>query len=94
MSRVKLDSQAGSGIDRDSTRHAHGRQVLDGQPNVVQERLGHSSIQVSMDIYSSVAHGTQREAVERLATSVPKSIGIKCPPNCFGPSDEATHEPA
>ena len=34
---------------------------------MVQERLGHSSISVTMDIYSSVLPGMQREAVDRLA---------------------------
>jgi integrase len=33
----------------------------------VQERLGHSSILVTMDIYSSVLPGMQREAIDRLA---------------------------
>jgi integrase len=34
---------------------------------VVQERLGHSSISVTMDIYSSVLSGVQRQGVEKLA---------------------------
>jgi site-specific recombinase XerD len=39
-------------------------------PKVVQERLGYSSISVTMDIYSSVLPGMQREAVEKLAAMV------------------------
>lgn len=36
-------------------------------PKVVQERLGHSSISVTLDLYSAVLPNMQREAVERLA---------------------------
>jgi integrase len=51
-------------------RHAHATALLraDVHPKVVQERLGHSSISVTMDIYSSVLPGMQREAIERLAS--------------------------
>ena len=35
-------------------------------PKVVQERLGHSSIQVTPDTYSHVAPGIQEKAAERL----------------------------
>ena len=35
-------------------------------PKVVQERLGHSSISVTMDIYSHVLPSMQREAADRL----------------------------
>lgn len=50
-------------------RHAHATALLRAgvHPKVVQERLGHSSISVTMDIYSSVLPGMQREAVDRLA---------------------------
>lgn len=51
-------------------RHAHATALLRAgvHPKVVQERLGHSSISVTMDIYSSVLPGMQREAVDRLAS--------------------------
>ena len=35
-------------------------------PKVVQERLGHSTIAVTMDIYSHVTPGMQSEAVAKL----------------------------
>jgi integrase len=35
-------------------------------PKVVQERLGHSSIQLTLDTYSHVVPGTQERATERL----------------------------
>jgi integrase len=51
-------------------RHAHATALLraGAHPKVVQERLGHSSISVTLDIYSSVLPGMQREAVELLAS--------------------------
>ncbi len=51
-------------------RHAHATALLRAgvHPKVVQERLGHSSISVTMDIYSSVLPGIQREAIEQLAS--------------------------
>jgi integrase len=50
-------------------RHAHATALLRAgvHPKVVQERLGHSSITITMDIYSSVLPGMQREAIDRLA---------------------------
>ena len=49
-------------------RHSHATALLQAgvHPKVVQERLGHASIKVTMDIYSSVLPTMQREAVERL----------------------------
>jgi len=34
-------------------------------PKIVQERLGHSSIQITLDIYSHVAPGLQEAAANR-----------------------------
>jgi len=53
-------------------RHAHATALLmtGAHPKVVQERLGHASIKVTMDIYSSVLPGIQREAIDRLANII------------------------
>lgn len=50
-------------------RHSHATALLRAgvHPKVVQERLGHSSIRVTLDVYSAVLPNMQREAVERLA---------------------------
>ncbi|MGF1618058.1 MAG: tyrosine-type recombinase/integrase [Acidimicrobiia bacterium] len=50
-------------------RHSHATALLQAgvHPKVVQERLGHSSIRVTMDVYSAVLPNMQREAVELLA---------------------------
>lgn len=53
-------------------RHTHATALLRAgvHPKVVQERLGHSSIGVTLDIYSSVLPTMQREAVERLVAVI------------------------
>ncbi len=50
-------------------RHTHATLLLELgiHPKVVQERLGHSNISTTMNIYSHVTPTMQREAVERLA---------------------------
>ncbi len=51
-------------------RHSHATALLVAgeAPKVVQERLGHASITMTMDIYSAVLPNMQRDAVERLAS--------------------------
>ena len=39
-----------------------------GHPRIVQERLGHSSIATTLDIYSHTVPGLQKAAAERLDT--------------------------
>jgi integrase len=50
------------------TRHTHATQLLeDGvHPKVAQERLGHSTITTTMDIYSHVTETMQVDAAARL----------------------------
>jgi integrase len=38
--------------------------MKDISPKIVQERLGHASISTTLDVYSHVTPGMQREAVE------------------------------
>ena len=67
--------------DMKGLRHAHATALLRAgvHPKIVQERLGHSSIRVTMDIYSSVLPGMQREAIDRLAAMMGEkgSIGAE-----------------
>jgi integrase len=50
------------------TRHSHATQLLaDGvHPKVAQERLGHSTMTTTMDLYSHVTDTMQADAAERL----------------------------
>ena len=49
-------------------RHAHASLMLaqGTHPKVVSERLGHATVGITLDIYSHVLPGLQREAAERL----------------------------
>ena len=48
-------------------RHTHASIMLKQgiHPKIVQERLGHSSIQITLDTYSHVAPGLQEAAANR-----------------------------
>jgi integrase len=49
-------------------RHSHASHLLasNTHPKVVQERLGHSSIMVTMDIYSHLMPNMQADAVAQV----------------------------
>ena len=57
-------------------RHSHATQLL-GQgvnPKVVSERLGHSSVQITLDRYSRVMPNIQEEAAEKIDTVLRREI--------------------
>lgn len=53
-------------------RHTHATLLLAAgvHPKVVQERLGHSSISITLDLYSHVAPGMQEDAAAKLGAIV------------------------
>jgi integrase len=60
-------------------RHSHATQLLAAgvHPKIVQERLGHSTITVTMDLYSHVSETIQSDATARLDEaygSLPKEV--------------------
>ena len=57
-------------------RHTHATHLLESgvHPKVAQERLGHSTIAVTMDIYSHVSAGMQEEAAAKIDASLRKSL--------------------
>ena len=60
-------------------RHFHATLLLQqgSNPKVVQERLGHSSFAITMDTYSHVAPGLQKQAAHDFALAMEKAK----PPN-------------
>ena len=65
---MKLARRLGMGhISLHDARHTHASLMLkEGiHPKIVQERLGHASIQTTLDIYSHVAPGLQEAAAVR-----------------------------
>ena len=65
---MKLARRTGlKGIRLHDARHAHASLMLKQgvHPKIVQERLGHSSIQITLDTYSHVAPGLQQAAANR-----------------------------
>ena len=59
-----------TGIRFHDLRHTHASLMMKAgiNPKVVSERLGHSSIAITMDIYSHVLPGIQEEAAHRFAS--------------------------
>ena len=55
------------GIRLHDARHTHASLLLKQgvHPKIVQERLGHASIQITLDTYSHVAPGLQQAAANR-----------------------------
>jgi integrase len=53
-------------------RHTHATLLLKGgvHPKIAQERLGHSSIALTLDLYSHVLPGMQRQAADMLDQSM------------------------
>ena len=74
---TKVAKAAGfTGIRLHDLRHTHASLMMKAgaNPKVVPERFGHSSISVTMDIYSHVLPGIQEEAAQRFADLLkPKS---------------------
>ena len=57
-------------------RHSHATQLLIAgvHPKVAQERLGHSSISVTLDLYSHVTETMQEDAAAKLDTAFQSAI--------------------
>jgi len=65
---TKLASRTGlKGVRLHDARHTHASLLLKQgvHPKIVQERLGHASIQITLDTYSHVAPGLQQAAANR-----------------------------
>jgi len=65
---LRLVKRAGlEGIRLHDARHTHASLMLKQgiHPKIVQERLGHSTIAITLDTYSHVAPGLQEAAANR-----------------------------
>ena len=60
-----------NGVRLHDLRHAHATILLQQgvHPKIVQERLGHSTIAITLDIYSHVSPGLQEAAAKRFDES-------------------------
>ena len=58
-------------------RHTHATQLLkEGvHPKVAQERLGHSTISTTLDLYSHVMPGMQEDAAARVDKALKAALG-------------------
>lgn len=58
-------------------RHTHATLLLEAgvHPKVVSERLGHTSVQITLDTYSHVLPSMQKDAVSKLMGSLQAAIG-------------------
>jgi integrase len=65
---IRLRKRAGlKPIRLHDARHSHATIMLkiDVHPKIVQERMGHSNIQVTLDTYSHIVPGLQEKAAKR-----------------------------
>ena len=55
-----------------ATRHTHATMALEAgiHPKIVSERLGHSTVALTLDIYSHALQHMQHEAAEAIAPLV------------------------
>jgi len=63
-------------------RHSHATQLLTAgiHPKIAQERLGHSTITTTMDLYSHVSDTMQNDAAEKLDSAFQSVIKAKSAP--------------
>jgi integrase len=73
---TKIVERAGyPGVRLHDARHSHASLLLEQgiHPKIVQERLGHSSIQITLDTYSHIMPGLQRAAAEGFDVVIKKA---------------------
>lgn len=58
-------------------RHSHATMLLrqDVHPKVVSERLGHSTVGITLDVYSHVMPGMQEAAAQKVDAALRIAIG-------------------
>ena len=74
--RYWADKCGMTGFRLHDLRHLHATELLEQgvHPKIVQERLGHSTINTTLDIYSHATIGLQAKEIEKLDMPEPKII--------------------
>jgi integrase len=74
---ARIAMRAGVRVTFHGLRHAHITALLQAgvHPKVASERAGHSSVAVTMDIYSHVTEGMQQEAAMRIDDALRRALG-------------------
>jgi integrase len=76
---VKFVRRHGFQIRLHDLRHSHATHMLAAgiHPKIAQERLGHSSVGITLDLYSHVLPGMQAEAVSRVDAMLQAALDRK-----------------
>jgi integrase len=76
---VKFVRLHGFQIRLHDLRHSHATHMLAAgiHPKIAQERLGHSSVGITLDLYSHVLPGMQAEAVSRVDAALQAALDRK-----------------
>jgi integrase len=76
---VKFVRRHGFQIRLHDLRHSHATHMLAAgvHPKIAQERLGHSSVGITLDLYSHVLPGMQAEAVSRVDAALQAALDRK-----------------
>jgi integrase len=71
---IKMTRKLGLNVRLHDARHTHASLLLKQgvHPKIVQERLGHASIQLTLDTYSHVTPGLQAAAAESFDRIIPR----------------------
>jgi len=77
--RIKKDAQLNEAVRLYDLRHSTATFLLQAKvnPKVVSERLGHSTITLTLDVYSHVLPTMQEEATEHLEDLIFSKTGSK-----------------
>ncbi len=64
-------------------RHTHATHLLSNgvHPKVAQERLGHSSVGITLDLYSHVLPGMQEDAAAKVDAAIRSAIDVNADRN-------------
>ncbi|NTW28016.1 MAG: tyrosine-type recombinase/integrase [Coriobacteriia bacterium] len=79
MFRTMVDKNGLEGIRFHDCRHAHATILLRNgvPPHVVQNRLGHSDVAITLRVYSHVLPQQERDAVDTFAAGIERAVAAQ-----------------